>query len=83
MHHLSPPDLANRRLGLRLGVTQTTACMIEHKLAQRTTGHDASKYLSGRIELDDAYPDGEHSGGKRSRGAGGKTPFVAGVETTA
>ena len=43
MHHLSPPDLANRRLGLRLGVTQTTACMIEHKLAQRTTGHDASK----------------------------------------
>ena len=43
---------------------------------------DATKRLSGRVELDDAYLGGERSGGKRGRGAAGKTPFVAAVETT-
>src|SRR4051812_22450415 len=37
---------------------------------------------NGRVELDDAYLGGERSGGKRGRGAEGKTPFVAAVETT-
>ena len=39
--------------------------------------------LAGRIEVDDAYLGGERSGSKRGRGAAGKTPFVAAVETTA
>ncbi len=39
--------------------------------------------LEGRVEVDDAYLGGQHSGGKRGRGAAGKTPFVAAVETTA
>jgi len=43
---------------------------------------DAKKQLSGRIEVDDAYNGGGRSGGKRGRGAAGKTPFVAAVETT-
>ncbi len=43
---------------------------------------DAAKPLSGRVELDDAYLNGERTGGKRGRGAPGKTPFVAAVETT-
>ena len=34
------------------------------------------------IELDDAYPGGERTGCKPGRGADGKTPFVAVVETT-
>ena len=34
-----------------------------------------------RIEIDDAYLGGERSGGRRGRGAPGKTPFVAAVET--
>jgi hypothetical protein len=34
---------------------------------------DATKPLKGRIELDDAYLGGERSGGKRGRGAPGKT----------
>ena len=38
--------------------------------------------MTGRIEIDDAYLGGERSGGKRGRGAPGKTPFVAAVETT-
>ena len=33
--------------------------------------------LTGRVEMDDAYLGGVRSGGKRGRGAAGKTPFVA------
>ena len=33
--------------------------------------------------MDDAYLGGQRSGGKRGRGAAGKTPIVATVETTA
>jgi hypothetical protein len=43
---------------------------------------DATKQLTGRVELDDAYVGGERTGGKRGRGASGGTPFVAAVETT-
>ena len=39
---------------------------------------DAKKRLIGRLEMDDAY-----LGGKRGRGAAGKTPIVGTVETTA
>ena len=42
---------------------------------------DREHPLSGWIQLDDAYLGGERSGGKRGRGAPGKTPFVAAVET--
>ena len=72
-----------RQLGRRLGVTQTTAWKIKHKLKQVMLERDASKRLVGRIEIDDAYLGGERHGGKRGRGAPGKTPFVAAVETTA
>jgi transposase-like protein len=43
---------------------------------------DATKRLTGRIEIDDAYLGGERNGGKRGRGSLGKTPIVASVETT-
>ena len=42
---------------------------------------DREHPLSGWIQLDDAYLGGERSGGKRGRGAPGKTPFVAAVQT--
>ena len=38
--------------------------------------------LTGRVEMDDAYLGGVRSGGKRGRGAAGKTPFVAAVSTS-
>jgi hypothetical protein len=69
--------------GRRLGVTQTTAWKIKHKLKQVMLERDATKRLTGRIEIDDAYLGGERHGGKRGRGAPGKTPFIAAVETTA
>jgi hypothetical protein len=65
-----------------LGVTQTTARKLKHKLKQVMLERDATKRLTGRIEIDDAYLGGERSGGRRGRGAPGKTPFVAALETT-
>src|SRR5206468_720107 len=85
MYHLtqSKGGISSIELGRRLGVTQTTAWKIKHKLKQVMMERDATKKLTGRIEIDDAYLGGERSGGKRGRGAAGKTPFVAAVETTA
>jgi hypothetical protein len=84
MYHLtqSKQGISSIELGRRLGVTQTTAWKLKHKLAQVMMERDASKRLTGRVELDDAYLGGERTGGKRGRGAPGKTPFVAAVETT-
>ena len=53
-------------------------------LAGPTGAREAEKpKLAGRVEVDDAYLGGERPGGKRGRGAAGKTPIVAAVETTA
>ena len=84
IYHLtqSKQGISSIELGRRLGVTQTTAWTIKHKLKQVMLERDAGKPLTGRVELDDAYLGGERSGGKRGRGAPGKTPFVAAVETT-
>jgi transposase-like protein len=70
-------------LGRRLGVKQGTAWLMKHKLMRAMAAREATKpRLSGRVEVDDAYLGGERSGGKRGRGAAGKTPIVAAVETT-
>jgi hypothetical protein len=83
MYHLtqSKQGISSIELGRRLGVTQTTAWKIKHKLAQVMMERDAGKKLTGRVEIDDAYVGGERRGGKRGRGAPGKTPFVAAAET--
>jgi hypothetical protein len=84
IYHLtqSKQGISSIELGRRLGVTQTTAWVVKHKLKQVMLERDATKPLTGRVEIDDAYLGGERSGGKRGRGAPGKTPFVAAVETT-
>jgi len=67
----------------RLGVRQPTAWLVRHKLMRAMAAREAAKpKLSGRVEIDDAYLGGERSGGKRGRGAAGKTPLVAAVEAT-
>ena len=78
----SKQGISSIELGRRLGVTQTTAWKVKHKLKQVMLERDAGKRLTGRLEIDDAYLGGERTGGKRGRGAPGKTPFVAAVETT-
>ena len=84
MYHLtqSKGGISSLELGRRLGVTQTTAWKLKHKLMQVMMERDAGKRLTGRVEMDDAYLGGERSGGKRGRGAPGKTPIIVAIETT-
>jgi ISXO2-like transposase domain len=84
MYHLtqSKGGISSLELGRRLGVTQNTAWKLKHKLKQVMLERDAGKRLIGRVEIDDAYLGGERSGGKRGRGAPGKTPIIVAMETT-
>src|SRR3954449_1738252 len=76
--------ISSIELARRLGARQPTAWLVKHKLMRAMAAREAGKpKLAGRVEVDDAYLGGERQGGKRGRGAAGKTPFVAAVETTA
>lgn len=77
----SKGSISGLELARRLGVAQNTAWKISHKLMQVMHEREAHKKLTGRVEMDDAYIGGKRAG-KRGRGAAGKVPFVAAVETT-
>ena len=74
--------ISSVELSRRLGVTQTTAWNISHKLMQVMLERERRRPLAGRVEMDDAYLGGKRRGGKRGRGSPGKVPFIAAVETT-
>jgi transposase-like protein len=78
----SKKGISSIELGRRLGVTQTTAWTLKHKLAQVMIERNAAKRLTGDVQMDDAYLGG-HAPGTYGRGAGGKTPFVAAVSLSA
>jgi transposase-like protein len=81
---LAKNGISSIELARRLGVRQPTAWLVKHKLMRAMAAREAGKpKLAGRVEIDDAYLGGERPGGKRGRGAAGKTPIVAAVETTA
>jgi transposase-like protein len=85
IYHLtqSKGGISSVELGRRLGVKQGTAWLMKHKLMRAMAKREAAKpKFKGRVEVDDAYLGGERPGGKRGRGAAGKTPIVAAVETT-
>ena len=85
IYHLtqSKGGISSIELGRRLGVKQGTAWLMKHKLMRAMATREAAKpKFEGRVEVDDAYLGGERSGGKRGRGAAGKTPVIAAVETT-
>ena len=77
----SKKGISSIELARRLGVTQTTAWVMKHKLAQVMLERNASKKLKGEVQMDDAYIGGQRPG-RPGRGAAGKTPFVAAVATT-
>ena len=83
IYHLtqSKKGISSLELGRRLGVTQTTAWIMKHKLAQVMLERNGARLLQGVVQMDDAYLGGERPG-KRGRGAAGKTPFVAAVAVT-
>src|ERR671939_137548 len=85
IYHLTQAKdgIGSIELARRLGVRQPTASLVRHKLMRAMAAREAGKTkLAGRVEVDDAYLGGERPGGKRGRGAAGKTPIVAAVETT-
>jgi transposase-like protein/predicted RNA-binding Zn-ribbon protein involved in translation (DUF1610 family) len=66
--------VSGKELQRQLGVTYKTAYRIGQQIRELTMkaqGFDA--LLSGHVELDEAYVGGRRSGGKRGRGAPGKT----------
>jgi len=65
----------------QLGVSYNTAWSLKHKLMQAMKERDDCQPLAGHLQIDDAYWGGERRGGKVGRGASGKTPFVAAVQT--
>jgi len=64
----------------RLDVNYDTAWKLKHKLAQVMLEREATRRLDERVEVDDSYLGGERPG-KPGRGAEGKTPFIAAVQT--
>ena len=73
----SKNGISSVELGRRLGVKQPTAWSMKHKIMAVMARREGETQLGGRVEMDDAYLGGRRSGGKRGRGAAGKTPFVA------
>lgn len=65
----------------QIGVSYNAAWRIKHKLMQVMLERDSTKKIGGLITIDDAYLGGRRKHGKRGRGAGGKTPFVAAVKS--
>ncbi len=78
----SKKGISVMKLHRDLGISYNAAWRMKHKIMQVMLERDHDKKISGIIELDDAYIGGERTGGKRGRGASGKIPFVAAVETT-
>ena len=69
--------ISSVELGRRLGVKQPAAWTVKHKIKVLMVRREGETPLSGRVEMDDAWLGGVRSGGKRGRGAAGKTTFVA------
>ena len=78
----SKNGISSVELGRRLGVKQPTAWSMKHKIMAVMARREGETQLGGRVEMDDAYLGGRRSGGKRGRGAAGKTPFVAAISTS-
>jgi len=65
-----------KQLERALGVTYKTAWRMSHQIRQAMKHADFEDKLAGIVEADDAYVGGKRSGGKRGRGAPGKTIVV-------
>ena len=66
--------VSGKELQRQLGVTYKTAYRIGQQIRELTMkAQSFDALLSGHVELDEAYVGGRRSGGKRGRGAPGKT----------
>ena len=71
----------DKKGGSCIALSYNAAWRMKHQRMQGRGERDRQPPLAGRIELDDAWPGGQRSGAKTGRGAPGKTPFLAAVET--
>ena len=77
----SKDGISSLNLARTLGVSANAALRMKHKLQHVMKLCDDSQALSRYVQIDDAYLGGKRKGGKRGRGAEGKTPFVAAIMT--
>ena len=77
----SKNDISALELSRQLGVTYDTAWVVKQKLMAAMAERNKAYKLKGSVQIDDAYIGGERKG-PSGRGAKGKTPFLAAVETT-
>lgn len=70
-----------KKLSRRIGASYNATWSLKHKLMQVMLEQNSTKKLTGRIEIDDSYLGGKRAPSKRGRGATGKSPFVATIET--
>jgi transposase-like protein len=69
-----------KELQRQLGVTYKTAWRMGHELRKYIAQVDGDSGLSGHVEVDETMVGGKRSGGKRGRGAPGKTVVFGMVE---
>ena len=75
--------ISSVELGRRLGVKQATAWTMKQKIMAVMARREGDKPLSGRVEMDDAHPDGARSGARtkparsRSRASASARPRAA------
>ena len=74
-------NLSALELSRHLGVSYSATWRMKHKLMQAMTEREASRRLTGVVQIDDSYLGGERNGGKRGRGSENKRPFVIAVAT--
>lgn len=77
----SKDGISSLNLSRTIGISANAALRMKHKLQHVMKKREEAKPLSGFIQIDDSYLGGKSRGGKRGRGASGKTPFVAAVAT--
>ena len=71
--------VSGKELERALGVTYKTAWRMGQKIRELMSKADGFEILKGHVEADEAYVGGRRSGGKRGRGAPGKT-IVLGMQ---
>lgn len=65
--------VSGKELQRQLGVTYKTAWRMGMKIRELISANSDFGMLTGHVEMDEAYVGGRRSGGKRGRGAEGKT----------
>ncbi len=72
--------VSGKEIQRQLGVTYKTAWRMGHQIRDLMSKADGFQMLRGHIEIDEAYVGGRRSGGKRGRGAPGKTIVMGAKE---